>query len=72
MEQTAFSPEPSVRKLFNHGLTRRKAARRPRRYTRMDTDILKRKGMAQLTPQPNGNAFNAETPRTQRAAELFP
>jgi hypothetical protein len=22
-------------------------------------------------PQPNGNAFNAETPRTQRAAELF-
>jgi hypothetical protein len=22
-------------------------------------------------PQTNGNAFNAETPRTQRAAELF-
>jgi hypothetical protein len=22
-------------------------------------------------PQPNGNAFNAETPRAQRAAKLF-
>jgi hypothetical protein len=33
MEQTAFSTEPSVRKLFNHGLTRRKAAGRSHNQT---------------------------------------
>jgi hypothetical protein len=31
----------------------------------------RRRDIARLAPQPNGNAFKAETPRTQRAAKLF-
>jgi hypothetical protein len=30
-----------------------------------------RPDLARLTPQSNGNDFNAETPRTRRAAEFY-
>jgi len=46
-------------------------AQKQERHRRANSINAKAPRLGAAEPQPNGNAFNAETPRTQRAAELF-